>query len=271
MTMTTDSLLEVRDLAVTFSIGRQQRCILSGISFSLDQQSTTGIVGESGSGKTVLALSLLGLIGRPPLHSMTGVIRYRVRDLTALSGRAMRAIRGKEIAFVFQEPMTALNPVMSIGSQIVETIRAHERISRRAAWQRGIELLHEVRIPSPALRMKSFPHQLSGGMRQRAMIAMALSCSPRLLIADEPTTALDVTIQAQILELLRDLQHRRRMSILFITHDLGVIGEIADQVVVMRDGVVVEQGRCQVLFQEPRHEYTRMLLGLHRRRAHAGA
>jgi ABC-type dipeptide/oligopeptide/nickel transport system ATPase component len=269
--MTPDPLLEVRDLTVTFSVSRQEIPILSGVSFSLDEQSTIGVVGESGSGKTVLALSLLRLIGRPPLQRMSGSIRYRGRDLAALSGREMRAIRGQEIAFVFQEPMTALNPVMSIGRQIVEMIRAHESVSRQAAWERGIKLLHEVRIPSPALRMKSFPHQLSGGMRQRAMIAMALSCSPRLLIADEPTTALDVTIQAQILELLKDLQRRRRMSILFITHDLGVIGEIADQVVVMRDGIVVEQGSSETVFQAPRHEYTRMLLGLRRQRTDAGA
>jgi ABC-type dipeptide/oligopeptide/nickel transport system ATPase component len=260
---TSPALLEVNDLQVSFMgpAGRRLE-ILGGISFALDRQSTIGIVGESGSGKSVMALSLLRLIPKPPLLQMTGSVLFQGQELMTLSKAELRRVRGKQVGFVFQEPMTALNPVMSIGRQIVEMICTHKRISRKAAWQRGVDLLHEVRIPSPALRMKSFPHELSGGMRQRAMIAMALSCSPSLLIADEPTTALDVTIQAQILELMKELQRQRRMSIIFITHDLGVIAEIADQVVVIHDGAVVEQGSSESVFQEPRHQYTRKLLSL---------
>jgi ABC-type dipeptide/oligopeptide/nickel transport system ATPase component len=260
---TTAALLEVSDLKVSFAgpAGRRLE-ILRGISFSLDRQSTIGIVGESGSGKSVMALSLLRLIPKPPLQQMTGSVLFQGQDLMTLSKAKLRGVRGKQVGFVFQEPMTALNPVMSIGRQIVEMICTHEQLGRRAAWQRGVDLLHEVRIPSPELRMTSFPHELSGGMRQRAMIAMALSCSPSLLIADEPTTALDVTIQAQILELMKELQRQRRMSIIFITHDLGVIAEIADQIVVIQDGAVVEQGSSESVFQEPRHQYTRKLLSL---------
>jgi ABC-type dipeptide/oligopeptide/nickel transport system ATPase component len=260
---TAAELLEVKDLQVSFMgpAGRRLE-ILRGISFALDRQLTVGIVGESGSGKSVLALSLLRLIPKPPLHQMTGSVLFQGQDLMTLSKSDLRKVRGKQVGFVFQEPMTALNPVLSIGQQIVEMICAHEKLSRRAAWQRGVDLLHEVRIPSPELRMRSFAHELSGGMRQRAMIAMALSCSPSLLIADEPTTALDVTIQAQILELMKELQRQRQMSIIFITHDLGVIAEIADQIVVIQDGAVVEQGSSESVFLEPRHQYTRKLLSL---------
>lgn len=253
-------LLEVTNLTVAFTVGGSDVPIIQDVSFPLYEHKTLGIVGESGSGKSVTALSILRLIPSPPLCGMSGEIRFGNKDLATLPLKDLRPIRGKEIAFIFQEPMTALNPVLTIGSQIMEMIRVHERASKGDARERAIGLLREVGIPAPELRMKSYPHEMSGGMRQRAMIAMALSCNPSLLIADEPTTALDVTIQAQVLELFKRLREERRMSILFITHDLGVIAEMADDVLVMHQGMVREYGPVESVFASPSHPYTRRLL-----------
>jgi len=256
------SLLEVKNLDVSFKTEGGVVPILNRISFSLQEQQTLGIVGESGSGKSVTAMSILRLIGRPPLHEMSGKIRYNHTDLLSCSGKQMQKVRGKEIGFIFQEPMTALNPVFTVGDQIEEMIRTHKEVSKKEARIKGIGLLTEVGIPSPKQRMKNYPHELSGGMRQRAMIAMALSCSPKILIADEPTTALDVTVQAQILELFKKLKEEHRMSIIFITHDLGVIAEIADQVLIMHNGTVIESNTVEEIFHYPAHPYTRKLLSL---------
>ncbi|MCP4695312.1 MAG: ABC transporter ATP-binding protein [Gammaproteobacteria bacterium] len=255
-------MLEVSNLTVDFRLKGKEVSILKDISFSLGKRQTLGIVGESGSGKSVTAMSVLKLISTPPLQKMSGQINYRGRDLLMLSDREMRAVRGKEIGFVFQEPMTALNPVLTIGEQITEVILAHEKTTKREARERAVDLLKETGISTPARRMRNYPHEMSGGMRQRAMIAMALSCGPRVLIADEPTTALDVTIQAQILGLFEKLQEERRMSLIFITHDLGVIAEIADQVLVMVGGRVAEYAPVDKIFHAPAHAYTRKLLAL---------
>lgn len=257
-----EALLEVRKLSVDFMASGRATSIVRDVSFRLDERRTLGIVGESGSGKSVTALSLLRLIPSPPMLQMSGNILFRGRDLATMPQRELRAVRGKEIAFIFQEPMTALNPVFTIGEQIAETIRAHARVGRKEAWERAVDLLRQVEIPDPAHRARSRPHELSGGMRQRAMTAMALSCDPRVLIADEPTTALDVTIQAQILDLFARLQEERRMSVIFITHNLGVIAEIADEVLVMRKGEVIEQGGVMDIFHSPKDPYTRRLLDL---------
>jgi oligopeptide/dipeptide ABC transporter ATP-binding protein len=219
------------------------------------------VVGESGSGKSVTALSILRLLPSPPGEILGGSIVFGGRDLLRIPERELRAVRGAEIAMIFQEPMTSLNPVFSIGSQIAEAVHTHQSVTRRQARAKAIEMLELVGIPSPAERVDAYPHELSGGMRQRVMIAMALSCGPTLLIADEPTTALDVTIQAQILDLLRSLQQRLGMSILFITHDLALVAEFARDVVVMYAGRVVESGPAEVLFADPLHPYTRGLLG----------
>jgi ABC-type dipeptide/oligopeptide/nickel transport system ATPase component len=268
-----NTLIEVRNLDVTFLVNRREVPILRSVSFDLSTQQTLGIVGESGSGKSVTALSILKLIPSPPLHGMSGEVLFRGSDLMSLPARELRTVRGAEISFIFQEPMTALNPVLTIGRQISETMRAHMRISKKEAGERTVELLKEVGMPDPQLRARSYPHELSGGMRQRAMTAMALSCDPSVLIADEPTTALDVTIQAQILELFKKLRDERRMSIIFITHDLGVIAEIADQVLVMQEGAVVEYGPVEDIFHSPSHPYTRKLLGFlpGRNRRHAAS
>ena len=256
----TTPILAVRNLCVTFMKKDCEVPILNDLSFTLADQETLGIVGESGSGKSVTALSILNLISTPPLKKMSGEIRYDGRDLVSLSKPEIRSVRGKEIGFVFQEPMTALNPVLTIGDQIIETIRSHKQGRRKEARDRGIELLKEMGISNPELRMKNFPHELSGGMRQRAMIAMALSCAPRILIADEPTTALDVTIQAQILELFKKIKEERQMSILFITHDLGVIAEIADKVLIIHNGQIVEYGPVEKIFHAPAHPHTQKML-----------
>lgn len=253
-------ILEVRNLFVTFNVKGREVPILNDLSFSLAGRQTLGIVGESGSGKSVTALSILKLISTPPLKKMGGEIIYRGLDLMPLSNNDMRSIRGKEIAIIFQEPVTALNPVLAIGDQITETIMAHNIEGRGGARNRGIELLRETGISNPELCMKNYPHELSGGMRQRAMIAMALSCDPCILIADEPTTALDVTIQAQILELFKKLKDERQMSILFITHDLGVIAEIADKVLVLHEGRMVEYNHVDNIFHAPSHPYTQKML-----------
>ncbi len=254
-------LLEVRNLRTSFDTPRGLFRAVDGIDFTLTAGRTVGLVGESGCGKSVTSLSLMGLVQQPPGRIEADRLRFEGRDLLTMSPQERRALRGGRMSMVFQEPMTSLNPVHTIGRQIVEVIRAHRDVSAAAARARAIEVLELVRIPSAASRLDDYPHQLSGGMRQRVMIAIALACEPSLLIADEPTTALDVTIQAQILELLRDLQQRLKMAILIITHDLGVIAELADEVIVMYAGGIVEQAPVGTLFDDPQHPYTIGLLG----------
>ena len=254
-------LLEVRNLRTWFETDRGLFKAVDGISFEVGRGRTVGLVGESGCGKSVTSLSLMGLVPSPPGKVTADAILFEGRNLLELSQYERRMLRGGRMSMVFQEPMTSLNPVHTIGRQIVEAIRAHGEVSPEAARKRAIEVLELVRIPSAAQRFDDYPHHMSGGMRQRVMIAMALACEPALLIADEPTTALDVTIQAQILELMRDLQQRLGMAILIITHDLGVIAELADEVVVMYAGKVVEQAPVQALFDDPQHPYTIGLLG----------
>ena len=252
-------LLEVRDLHTHFETSAGVARAVDGISFAMQSGRTLGLVGESGCGKSVTALSILRLV-TPPGRIVSGAIVYRGHDLLTLSERAMRRVRGKEIAMVFQEPMTSLNPVFTIGSQIAEAVRLHQRLGRAATRARVIEALRLVEMPEPERRADSYPHQLSGGMRQRAMIAMALACEPSLLVADEPTTALDVTIQAQILDLLRGLRERLGMAMLLITHDLGVVAEQADEVAVMYAGRIVERGTVLDVFERPLHPYTVALM-----------
>ncbi len=252
-------LLAVRELHTHFETSEGVARAVDGISFTLRRGRTLGLVGESGCGKSVTALSILRLVS-PPGRIVRGAILYRGQDLLGLSERAMRHVRGKEIAMVFQEPMTSLNPVFTIGSQIGEAVRLHQRLGRAATRARVIEALHLVEMPEPERRADSYPHELSGGMRQRAMIAMALACEPNVLIADEPTTALDVTIQAQILELLRGLRERLGMAMLLITHDLGIIAEHADDVAIMYAGRIVEYGSTLDVFARPLHPYTIALM-----------
>jgi peptide/nickel transport system ATP-binding protein len=254
------SLLEVRDLVTEFRTDRGTVRAVDGVSFALAPRQTLGLVGESGCGKSVTALSIMRLITSPPGRIAGGTIRYAGEDLLALAPAAMRQIRGNRIAMIFQEPMTSLNPVFTVGDQVGEAVRLHQGKSRAQARAAAIEMFRLVGIPSPEDRIDAYPHQLSGGMRQRVMIAMALACKPDLLIADEPTTALDVTIQAQILDLLRELQRELGMSILLITHDLGVVAETCDEVIVMYAGRIVERARTDVLFEAPRHHYTAGLL-----------
>ena len=256
-----DKLLEVRNLRTWFDTDRGLFRAVDGISFDVPKGRSVGLVGESGCGKSVTSLSLMGLVPSPPGTVSADAIVFEGRNLLELSPTERRHIRGGRMSMVFQEPMTSLNPVHTIGRQIVEAIRAHSDMSPEAAKKRAIEVLDLVRIPSAAQRFDDYPHNMSGGQRQRVMIAMALACEPSLLIADEPTTALDVTIQAQILELLRDLQQRLGMSILIITHDLGVIAELVDDVVVMYAGKVVEKAPVSALFDDPQHPYTIGLLG----------
>jgi peptide/nickel transport system ATP-binding protein len=257
---TTDALLQVRGLRTWFNTDRGLFKAVDGISFDVGRGRTVGLVGESGCGKSVTSLSLMGLVAEPGQVSADGIL-FEGQDILGLSPQARRLLRGDRMSMVFQEPMTSLNPVHTIGRQIIEVIRAHKPLTAEQARQRAIEVLELVRIPSAAQRLDDFPHHLSGGQRQRVMIAMALACEPALLIADEPTTALDVTIQAQILELLRDLQQRLGMAILIITHDLGVIAELADDVVVMYAGQIVESAPVDALFNDPQHPYTIGLLG----------
>jgi oligopeptide/dipeptide ABC transporter ATP-binding protein len=230
------------------------------VSFHLDKGETLCLVGESGSGKSLTALSIMGLV-QPPGRVATGRILFKDRDLLRLGERELQRVRGAQIGLIFQEPMTALNPVFTIGSQIEETLLVHGRATRRTARQRAIELLEAVHVPEPGRRVREYPHQLSGGLRQRALIAIALACDPDVVIADEPTTALDVTVQAQILGLLRDLQARLGMALLLITHDLGVVAEMADRVAVMYAGRIVEEAPAAGLFEDPKHPYTRGLMG----------
>ena len=258
MTGTSPDLLIVRDLAVAFTTDRGILPAVAGISYSVAKGKTLGVVGESGCGKSMTALALLGLT--PSNGTVTGSIHFDGVDLNGLDEQGWSGLRGKRIAMIFQEPMTALNPVVPIGVQIGEVLVLHEGLSPDAAFGRAIELLHEVGFPAPAERAAAYPHQLSGGMRQRAMIAMALACRPELLIADEPTTALDVTIQAQILELMLELQDQIGMAIQFISHNLGVISEIADEIVVMYAGRIVERAQAADLFANPLHPYTRGLI-----------
>jgi peptide/nickel transport system ATP-binding protein/oligopeptide transport system ATP-binding protein len=254
------TLLEVSDLTTSFQTGGGEVTAVENISFSLEKGEILGIVGESGSGKSVTALAVMGLLPRPPARIRAGSIRFEGQELLRLSDRSMQRLRGPGIAMVFQEPMTSLNPVFTIGEQIMETIRAHESVSQKACFARAVEMLEKVGIPSATARMTDYPHQLSGGQRQRVMLAIALVCRPRLLIADEPTTALDVTIQAQILELLMDLRDEFGMAIMMITHNMGVIAETADRVLVMYAGRAVEQAPVTRLFDYPLHPYTRGLL-----------
>ncbi|MBK9036392.1 MAG: ABC transporter ATP-binding protein [Myxococcales bacterium] len=255
-----EPLLEIRDLVTEFRTDRGTVRAVDGVSFAIPRGQTLGVVGESGCGKSVTALSVMRLVATPPGRIASGSIRYAGKDLLALSERDMRAIRGDRIGMIFQEPMTSLNPVFTVGDQVAEAVRLHQGKSRKEARAVAIEMLAKVGIPAPEHRVDDYPHQLSGGMRQRVMIAMALACKPDLLIADEPTTALDVTIQAQILELLRALQADLGMSILLITHDLGVVAETCDEVIVMYAGRVVEQAPTTSLFAQPRHHYTAGLL-----------
>ncbi len=256
----TEPLLSLRHLVTAFDTDEGYLRAVDDVSFDVYPGKTLGIVGESGCGKSVTSLSILRLIPTPPGFIERGEALFAGKDLFQASEREMRAIRGNDISMIFQEPMTSLNPVYTVGSQIIEAIRLHRRMSRRAAKARAIELLDLVGIPAPSERIDSYPHTLSGGMRQRAMIAMALACEPRLLIADEPTTALDVTIQAQILDLLRSLQAELGMSIIFISHDLGVMAEFTHEIAVMYAGKIVEQAKTGALFDSPRHPYTRGLL-----------
>jgi peptide/nickel transport system ATP-binding protein len=258
-----DTLLEIRGLKTYFDTDDGTVRAVDGVDLRVGRGETVGIVGESGCGKTVTAMSVLKLIAMPPGRIAGGEILWRGRDLVPLGHEAMRRIRGKEIGIVFQEPMTSLNPVYTVGAQIAEAVREHEGgggIGRRAAFDRAIEMLRLVHIPNPERRARDYPHQFSGGMRQRVMIAMALSCNPQLLIADEPTTALDVTIQAQILDLLAEIQERFGMAIMLITHAMGVVAETAQRVVVMYAGKVAEQAPVEELFAAPRHPYTQGLI-----------
>ena len=258
---TLEPLLDVRGLVTEFHSSEGVFKAVDGVSFAVARGETLGIVGESGCGKSVTSLSVMGLIPRPPGKIPAGEIVFEGRDLLTLDPRQMRDVRGNDISMIFQEPMTSLNPVYTVGQQIMEGILLHEDISEAEARKRAIDMLRLVRIPSPESRVDDYPHQMSGGMRQRVMIAMALACNPKLLIADEPTTALDVTIQAQILDLMRDLRERTGTAIMLITHDLGVIAELADRVVVMYAGKVVEEARVGDLFTDPQHPYTLGLLG----------
>jgi len=251
--------LEVRNLSVDFDTRQGPLRAVDNISYRIERGRTLGVVGESGCGKSVSALAVMGLID-PPGEVSAGAINLRGTDLSRLPEPMLCGLRGRDVAMIFQEPMTALNPVMTVGAQIAEVLKLHQDFSGRETWRRAVDLLAQVGIPLPMRRAHEYPHQLSGGMRQRVMIAMALACKPALLIADEPTTALDVTVQAQILELMLDLQQTVGMAIQFISHDLGVISEIADDVVVMYAGRIVEQAPADELFAAPRHPYTRGLL-----------
>jgi len=254
------TLLEVRDLRTYFHVMDGVVPAVDGVSFSLGRGKTLGIVGESGSGKSVTALTAMRLLEIPPAEIVTGEVWFDGQEILSMSIDEMRKLRGKEMAMIFQEPLTSLNPVFTIGDQIAEQVSMHMRVTKKEAWDRAIESLGLVGIPSPERRVKQYPHEMSGGMRQRVMIAMALSCEPKLIIADEPTTALDVTIQAQILELLKSIQARTDSALLLITHDLGVVAEMVDDVIVMYAGQVVEQGTVEQVLLDPKAPYTMGLL-----------
>jgi peptide/nickel transport system ATP-binding protein len=253
-------LLDIRGLKTHFATDEGWLHAVDGVDITIDEGETVAVVGESGCGKTVTALTVLKLIAMPPGRIVAGEVLWLGRDLVPLDADAMRSVRAKEIAIVFQEPMTSLNPVYTVGDQVAEVVRLHEGLSRKAAMEHATEMLRLVRIPTPEKRINDYPHQFSGGMRQRVMIAMALSCRPKLLIADEPTTALDVTIQAQILELLGDLKQKFGMALMLITHAMGVVAETAQRVVVMYAGKVIEEAPVGELFAHPRHPYTQGLI-----------
>jgi peptide/nickel transport system ATP-binding protein len=253
------NLLEVENLQTQFPTRAGLVRSVNGVSFTVAPGELVGLVGESGCGKSITALSIMRLIA-PPGRIVGGSIRFKGEELTTATAERLRDIRGDDIAMIFQDPMTSLNPVYTVGEQIAEALRLHRNLDKKAAWNAAIEAMREVAIPSPERRVNDYPHQLSGGMRQRVMIAMALACDPELLIADEPTTALDVTIQAQILELLDELRKTRKLAVLLITHDLGVVAEVADRVCVMYTGRIVEQSGVNELFADPKHPYTRGLL-----------
>jgi oligopeptide transport system ATP-binding protein len=255
------ALLEVRDLHTHFFTREGVVRAVDGVSFTLEQGKTLGIVGESGCGKSVTALSIMGLIPRPPAKIVEGSVVFEGRDLTRLDEDELENVRGNEIGMIFQDPMTSLNPTLKIGTQLTETIERHLGCSKQEARDRAISLLQEVHIPNAAQRLDDYPHRYSGGMRQRVMIAMAIACDPKLLIADEPTTALDVTVQARILDLLEELREAHNMAMILITHDMGVVAEAADDVAVMYAGQIVEQAGVLDLFDNPEHPYTEALLG----------
>jgi peptide/nickel transport system ATP-binding protein len=254
------ALLEIQGLKTHFKTDDGWLHAVDGVDISIDAGETVCVVGESGCGKSVTAKTVMKLIDMPPGKIVAGQVLWQGRDLVPLDRRAMQAIRAKEIAMIFQEPMTSLNPVFTVGEQIAESLRLHEGLSKRAALERAVEMLRLVRIPTPERRVQDYPHQFSGGMRQRVMIAIALACKPRLLIADEPTTALDVTIQAQILDLLSELKAEMGMAVMLITHAMGVVAEVAQRVVVMYAGKVVEEAPVAELFGHPRHPYTQGLI-----------
>lgn len=253
-------ILEVKDLSVSFDVYGGEVQAIRGVNFTVNEGEAVAIVGESGSGKSVTAQTVMRLIATPPGRIKKGSIMFNGKDILSLSEREMQKVRGNEIGMIFQDPMTSLNPTMTIGDQIMEGLIKHQRLSRSAAKERAVELLRMVGIPNPDVRLKQYPHNFSGGMRQRVMIAIALACKPSLLIADEPTTALDVTIQAQIMELMKDLQKQTKTSIILITHDLGVVADVCDRVIVMYAGQVVETGTIQEIFRNPQHPYTKGLL-----------
>ncbi|MEX2100093.1 MAG: ABC transporter ATP-binding protein [Acidimicrobiia bacterium] len=252
------ALLEVTDLSVSFAGYKESNVVVEKVSFSVSAGETLGIVGESGSGKTVSSLALLGLL--PPSATVTGSARFDGRELVGMPSKELRQVRGEDISMIFQEPMTSLDPAFTVGNQIAEAYRTHRGGSKKAAWARAADMLGLVGIPEPHKRVHEYPHNFSGGMRQRAMIAMSLVCEPKLVIADEPTTALDVTIQSQILELLKSLQQELGMAMIFVTHDLGVVASVCDQVTVMYAGQVVEQGAVDDFFLHPKHPYSAGLL-----------
>ncbi len=254
------ALLRVKDLVIEFTTPQGVVRAVDGLSFAVDENETLGIVGESGCGKTVTGLSLLGLIPSPPGRIAGGSIKFAGQELVGLDDEAMRGIRGSEISMIFQEPMTALNPVFTVASQMGDVLKRHKGLTGAQARREALDMLGKVGIPAPGKRVDDYPHQLSGGMRQRVMIAMALSCGPKLLVADEPTTALDVTTQAQVLDLINDLQDEFRMAVILITHDLGVVAETCQRAMVMYCGKLVETATIDSLFQQPRHPYTAGLL-----------
>jgi peptide/nickel transport system ATP-binding protein/oligopeptide transport system ATP-binding protein len=254
-------LMRLQDLRVEFDTRHGRVTALSGVSLDVMPGETLGIVGESGCGKSITALAMMGLIPNPPGHLTAGTITFDGEDITRAPARRMRALRGGDIAMIFQEPMTSLNPVFTVGNQIAEAIMLHQSVTRAEADKRVVELLGTVGIPEPETRARAYPHQLSGGMRQRVMIAMAISCRPKLLIADEPTTALDVTVQAQIFDLMREIQAQFGVAIVLITHDMGAIAEMTDRVAVMYAGRIIEQGLSDAILDNPMHPYTRGLIG----------
>lgn len=259
-TIARERMLEIKDLKVYFDTEDGVLHAVDGVSFGIDAGETLGVVGESGCGKSVTAKTITRLLDMPPGRIVGGEIRWKGNDLVKASDEAIRALRAREIAMIFQEPMTSLNPVYTVGEQIAEVVRLHDKSGRRAAMDRATEMLRLVNIPNPEKRVNDYPHQFSGGMRQRVMIAMALSCNPKLLIADEPTTALDVTIQAQILDLMNELKEKLGMSIMLITHAMGVVAETAQRVVVMYAGKVIEEASVEDLFRTPLHPYTQGLI-----------